>query len=220
MTSASIRWKRVAALVVCVSLLVGGLLAWQTSLPAIIDAGGKRAIVDSVPLDYADSATRDAVLWHLRDPVNHGLLPFASACRDHAEGYRLTFEPGLGSGNFQVVDVRRSGRAAAVVEFGPRHASNWPGDFWQQTARRKMGVAALAPVRAALDEALRTGTPVSIRDRYIDAPRTTLETCQRGRYHFFTRAWSEDDPSGSADVEFDVLARAILALAKRTPASP
>jgi hypothetical protein len=212
-----IRGKQVTLLVTCLSMSIVALLVLPKFSSSTIELGEIPHVVDEAPLDFADAATREAVLWHLNETNTTGLLPFANACRDNVEMYRLTHRPGEGYGDFRVLDVRRSGRLVAIVEFGPRDSSNPSDDFWQQKIRRTVGEDRLASIRIALDDALRTKANVAVNDWIVDASRTMLETCRRGRYHFLSRTWSETSPMKSAGVEFDALARALLDLARRDP---
>ena len=210
-------WTFIAKLVVSYVIAVAvGAAIWSRSMSSIEQVSADPEF-DSAALDIADPIVRSEVLEHDRWMRTSKLASVADECDRGIEIYRVYLEPGVVSGRLSNVEVRVSGTAASVVAFAAGHGAqpaSGAGFEWHPIFESTIEATQLAPIRGALTATLKANVPPAIGDRFVDAPRAVIEACRHNRYHFFSRAFSEDSKEKS---DFADLARSILRLAAPRP---
>lgn len=199
-------WTTITCLVMCFAVLLGigyvismARVAGPAALP---NASG----YDATPFDFSDGVTRRAFEVH-QDSMKR--WKFESAPDNCSiEFCRALYEPGLGDGKFRVVEARVAGRGASITQFdfGRGWYPSWEGVLDEER---------LDTVRRALDAALKTNILPAVGDRIVDASTAVVETCRRGRYHFFQRPGLYSNQASGHDTadaqqRFVALATAIL----------
>ena len=192
--------------------------------PRAIEAAEARDSLDDVPFDVADVTSRTSWLWHEQFADNLDLEPFSTACRDAREMYRAFLAPDSPYGAVPIIEVRPIGRDSIEVKRYLKDMSRGSGDTPPLlVSTRHVRSSDLTSVHAALDNALAARIPAATPLEFADFPSTILETCRRGRYHYFSRQWSENiihidvgqgGHDGWVDPTFVALAQSISQLAR------
>jgi hypothetical protein len=211
-------WAFIAKLVAgfVVAICVGAAISsgpTVSSVPVSLDPE-----FDGKPLDFADPMARRAMLSHDAEMRRSKLASVAERCDRGEEIYRAQSIPGLESGDFRIVEGHLTGSQANVVvfRFGNVSTSARNDDYvWHRTFEVAIDATQLIPVRDALSAVLKIGALPAIGDKIVDAPRVIVETCRRGRYHFFDRALPGAD-SAETETRVGELAQAVLHLADRS----
>jgi hypothetical protein len=225
MPTTAIRWSRVAGLTALFSALAIALQLASMIPPRAIEAAEARENLEDVPFDIADVTSRRSWLWHQQFVDSLDLEPFSTACRDAREMYRAFLVPDSRDGAVPIIEVRPIGRDSMEVKRYLKDMSRGSGDTPPLlVSTRHIRSGDLASVHAALNNALAARIPAATPLEFADFPSTILETCRRGRYHYFSREWSadvihvdvgQDGPDGWVDPTFVALAQSISQLARR-----
>ncbi len=207
-------WIFIAKLVVgFVIALCVGVTIWSIRTPSHAPILADPEFNDRT-LDFADAATRRAILDHEIEIRGWTLASIANECDRGDEIYRAQSEPGLSGGDFRIVEIRVSSSNAKVTEFTFGNVSTPAGDArygWRTTFEAVIEAERLAQARAALTAALKDDVAPAVDDRIVDSPDLVVETCRRSRYHFFER-----HILGAKEAsEVVSLARSVLRLADR-----
>jgi len=208
-------WTFIARFAACVAVVLTAGIAATLDPERSSAAAAHVDESDDAPLDFADARTRSAFREHQRELHPDELSSLLDTCRSD-EAYRAEWTPGMGSGDFRIVDAQVNGAQVEVVKYGLVSAPGAPrgSDIgWRPTFRTTLDAQRLMAVRAGLTATLQAKAAAAVDDQIVDASRVFVETCRRGRYHYFDRAAFGWDGSDSQRIV--ELARSILALADR-----
>ncbi len=195
---------------IALGMFLGGVPAYKSLVPIGVDRG-----FDKRTLDFADLDSRRTLLEHERFLRSWGLDSLQ--CHQGRESYRLFNEPGLMGGDMVIVEAQIEGLRGSldVREFGPLPVAMEGRSYgWNPLSSRQVPASRFDIISSQLTDILQADARPRINDRFVDAPRVTIETCRNQRYHFFVRNsdtyFDEDD--GTKIVR---LAQSLLHLAKR-----
>ena len=202
-----LRWGTVATLSVAFAASAAIALAYSirenTRNPTI---GPERMFPEDAPFDFADERVRAVFADYAR--FYDGLPPIADGCRrGSGEVYRVAVEATMSkSMDYAAIDVVVSGDRARVEVRVPSLRSR----RWLLTSSRAVGRHEVDILRDRARGLLTSNIAPALGDRAVDSEEWTIETCSRGRYHFFQR----HDPRGDehANAPFTAFTDTVMAL--------